>query len=340
MIVAPLFLLLFVGRVSGVDDYMLPGNHGLRVCNNQLVRDIRGGPQSVFAAGLQYLESMKNNSLRPVGDFKGAWKWELYRVIGPLAPKCESMFIFGNERKNYDEAKRFCFLLDGKPNSPKSLKTGQPICSVYSVGSNDKWHFEELMHEVTNCTIETFDCTIQATIPTPIRDRTRYHKNCMSPVYHQSKDGWVYNTYAQMNMLTNVTRGPDYLKIDAEGYEWSILRSMIKKHIHQQLKRSKKALHSHSSTEGDESGSGAYQHLPLQIYLEMHLDRDVNPTIDGNWQPHSVSRSDSHVGMKLRAIFDDLFLKAGYMIMFVRTTLQTRNTDILLTKMFCDEYNE
>ena len=45
--------------------------------------------------------------------------------------------------------------------------------------------------------------------------------------------------------------------------------------------------------------------------------------------------SGAHVGPKLRHFFDAMLLKAGYMIMHRRVTLQTRNTDVLLTKVFC-----
>ena len=41
------------------------------------------------------------------------------------------------------------------------------------------------------------------------------------------------------------------------------------------------------------------------------------------------------VGKRLRNFFDELFIKAGYLVMHRRVTLQTRNTDILLVKLFC-----
>ena len=41
------------------------------------------------------------------------------------------------------------------------------------------------------------------------------------------------------------------------------------------------------------------------------------------------------VRKKLRYFFDELFMKAGYMVMHKRATVQTRNIDLLLVKVFC-----
>jgi hypothetical protein len=35
------------------------------------------------------------------------------------------------------------------------------------------------MWEVTNCRIETFDCTVDPEMPERIKDRTRFHKICI-----------------------------------------------------------------------------------------------------------------------------------------------------------------
>ena len=74
-----------------------------------------------------------------------------------------------------------------------------------------------------------------------------------------------------------------------------------------------------------------HRHLPLQIYAEFHLDREA--TSDNVY--HQLNGNNAYVGKKLRNFFDDLFIKAGYLVMHRRVTLQTRNTDILLVKLFC-----
>jgi len=45
-----------------------------------------------------------------------------------------------------------------------------------------------------------------------------------------------------------------------------------------------------------------------------------------------------YTGQRLRSFFDELFMKGGYMIMHKRHTLQARNTDLLLVKVFCVPY--
>ena len=86
-----------------------------------------------------------------------------------------------------------------------------------------------------------------------------------------------------------------------QGFEWSVLKAMTKL--------------SHSQ-------------LPLQIYAELHLNRDAanNELVQGQY-----------VGTRLRHFFDELFLKSGYMIMHARNTLQSKNMDVLFSKVFCSE---
>jgi len=94
------------------------------------------------------------------------------------------------------------------------------------------------------------------------------------------------------------------------GYEWAVLRGMADQVM---------------------KDPSLHRHLPLQIYGEFHLDRES----DENNVYHQLNGGNAYVGKKLRNFFDDLFIKAGYLIMHRRVTLQTRNTDILLTKLFC-----
>jgi hypothetical protein len=112
--------------------------------------------------------------------------------------------VFGDEKHNYDEAKRFCFT------------NRNENCSFYSIGSNNKWHFEETIYAATNCTMDTFDCTVDGNVPTAINDRTKFHKHCLSPFSFRDKSGFHYNTLDELNKLTNRVDGPDYLKIDVE----------------------------------------------------------------------------------------------------------------------------
>lgn len=184
----------------------------MQVCDNMIVNDIEGGKATVLAAGKEYLRSMQNFSTFVLPSFENKWKFEMKRVQGPKINECKHLKIFGDEKKNYDEAKRFCFFPGAKhANSDK--------CVIYSIGSNDKWDFEENAYKDSDCTIETFDCTINATIPKTIRDRTRYHLVCLgSEQAEVESDGKIlkYMKLSQLNQLVGRKEGPDYLKMDIE----------------------------------------------------------------------------------------------------------------------------
>ena len=328
-------LLLFLSGSHGAaapqqQHHRLPT--GMHVCkNSNIVRDIPGGPAAVLAAGLRYLESMRNNTRKPFATFTNQWRTEVDRVQMPQLPPCHHLVVFGDERRNYDEAKRFCYLHgDRTANStvaPSPLASSS-LCVVYSIGSNNKWDFEEHVHRYTNCSIETFDCTVDTpTVPPRIQDRTRFHKLCLG-----ARSAHAYRTLPELNSAAGRRDGPDYLKIDVEGHEWKILRGLVA------AAHATPALH---------------RQLPAQIYAEFHLDLDKDAAPDsggssssGLWfltALHSAvfgggsgtDRPAPHVGHRLRAFFDELFLKGGYMIMHKRYTLQTRNTDLLLVKVFC-----
>lgn len=170
-----LLLLLIINHVNAEDEThdlkyeLLVHNRRMKVCDNIIVNDIPGGKDAVIDAGKRYLESMHNQTIKPIEPFGGAWKWELFRQDFVTVPECKNLKIFGNERTNYDEAKRFCYYPNSKPGG----------CVVYSIGSNDKWDFEENFFKDADCAIETFDCTINATIPEGIRSRTKYNLVCL-----------------------------------------------------------------------------------------------------------------------------------------------------------------
>ena len=148
------------------------------------------------------------------------------------------------------------------------------------------------------CNISTFDCTLNVTIPPAIRDRTVFYKECIG----NPNEKILGQPFIRMTDTKNLTgvESIDYLKVDIEGFEWVILNDMI-----QAVKQNPEA----------EKG------LPLQLYIEFHLDRSPNGII--------------YVGKRLRRIFDELF-GIGYMLMYTRKTIQTRNTDGLLVKVLCN----
>jgi hypothetical protein len=55
---------------------------------------------------------------------------------------------------------------------------------------------------------------------------------------------------------------------------------------------------------------------------QYHLDREE---VEGTYTVHR-DRNRAHVGKRLQDFFDNMFLRGGYMMMFYRQTVQTRNT--------------
>ena len=118
------------------------------------------------------------------------------------------MKTFGDEKANYDETKRFCYF-------PNATYPGGK-CVAYSIGSYNQWAFEEGFYAESNCLMQTFDCTVNATVPTPIRDRTTFHKTCIGATDKKSQDGNLFLTLPSINKLVNRGFGPDYFKMDIE----------------------------------------------------------------------------------------------------------------------------
>lgn len=159
-------------------------------------------------------------------------------------------------------------------------------------------HLSLLCYVVSGCHISTFDCTVNATIPPAIRDRTTFYKKCIGNPANELF-GEHLMRFTDLKALTKAER-IDYLKIDIEGHEWPMLLDMV---------------------ESVREDPRAELNLPLQLYIEFHLDR--NPG------------GPSYVGKRLRQFFEDMF-SIGYMLMSSRPTVQTRNRDGLLVKVLCN----
>mmetsp|Transcript_9144 Transcript_9144/g.9006 ORF Transcript_9144/g.9006 Transcript_9144/m.9006 type:complete len:80 (+) Transcript_9144:49-288(+) len=56
-----------------------------------------------------------------------------------------------------------------------------------------------------------------------------------------------------------------------------------------------------------------------------------------NNEPVYMNGEDAFVRYRLRTFLDEMFYKGGYMVMYFRKTVQTRNTDLLFVKVFCPD---
>ena len=254
-------------------------------CDNYIVDNIPGGKDAVAKAADSYRRWMQERTGETIAPFAGKWKFEFDRlnITHYEVPKCSDFVRYGVD---YDEQKFFC----SPPHKRKS-------CVAYSIGGNNKWEYEEAMFADTDCRIHTFDCTCDGLIPDTIKERTKFHKKCWGSNPDRPEDFVDFQSMLQISGEVAV----DYLKIDIEGYEWLVLHQLA-------------AAAAHSATSDNE--------LPLQMFIELHLDRDFGPN------------RRAHIGEKLLHFFDRLF-SVGYMIMFDRITVQTRNHDVLLSKVLC-----
>jgi len=166
---------------------------------------------------------------------------ERFNLLGPVGPTCKTPLEKYGEG---DEEKRACGLkrvIESYSKDDSDL--GRNLsCIVFSVGSNNQWSFEEAIYRETQCVVHTFDCTVNAEVPSSISSRVKFYKVCLG-----DRDTTVYSqqfmTWDSLISLSGTNISPTFLKMDIEGFEFGVLRSII------------------------DSG----KHLPLQIALEVHL---------------------------------------------------------------------
>jgi hypothetical protein len=142
-----------------------------------------------------------------------------FDVLGPMTPTCHELESFGAG----DGEKRACSLT-------KLIHSGQDDCTIISLGSNNEWDFEVAIYNAfPACQIETFDCTLPSHIrpPAHIASRTRLHHVCVGPTDRLDENGREYKSWKSILTLMNVKTAPLYLKMDIEGHEYQVLRSII-----------------------------------------------------------------------------------------------------------------
>lgn len=136
-------------------------------------------------------------------------------------------------------------------------------CVVYSIGGNNLWAFEMDLLEKTSCDVHTFDCTgpIER-FEVPKHPRLHFHHVCIAATSALSHtDPSMHGTQKTFEeILQNLGhRGIDLLKMDIEGYEWSLIYDWYEMN---QLQRSNYP-------------------MPMQILVEVHYRtgmRDLAPT--------------------------------------------------------------
>ena len=158
---------------------------------------------------------------------------ERFNLLGPVVNFCLTpLESFGVG----DQEKRACGV--------STLLLHEDGCHVFSIGSANEWNFEEDIVSKTKCFVETFDCTVgpNAKPPYSIAHRVRLHRHCLGDKDEIINDR-SFLSWSSMHQLVNSSAAPILLKMDIEGYEYPVIRSII------------------------EDG----RFMPMQILVEIHL---------------------------------------------------------------------
>jgi len=145
----------------------------------------------------------------------------MFDIIGPVSHLCPRGHL-----ESYgagDGEKRACGL-----SNRYFTNRNNESCVVYSIGSKNQWSFEYDIVTRTNCTVETFDCTLHGDIhpPASIQHRVRFHKVCLG-TKDSISNGTEFRTYKSLLKLTGISHSPTFMKMDIEGWEYSVLRHVI-----------------------------------------------------------------------------------------------------------------
>jgi len=148
-------------------------------------------------------------------------------ALGPIGPGCPRPIKLG---KGY-AGKRVCLgpedTRDPSVEPQSDAEVGKRRCVIMSIGSNDQWGFEADAHEKLNCEVHTFDCTLgRKPRHKPAIDAIKFHDVCLGDV-NADIDGRKYRTYAELLVLAGRDSGPFILKMDIEGFEYDVLKSII-----------------------------------------------------------------------------------------------------------------
>ena len=139
---------------------------------------------------------------------KGSKKYDLMNPIVTCPNYQAPLRMGGQSNFSDDGGKWLCMNL---------LK---PPCTVFSLGSNGDFTFEESILNSTQCLIHTFDCTFNGS---SIDKRHTYHEKCLGSAERAQTDE-RFTTLAAAAAGVGVVK-INLLKIDVEGYEYDVLSS-------------------------------------------------------------------------------------------------------------------
>ena len=178
--------------------------------------------------------------------------------------------------------------------------TQQDACTVVSLGSANEYSFETAVHKrFPWCKIHTVDCTVAPHVPAHLRSALTFHQVCLDE--EDSVRDWpthgvdantnrtkTFLSWASLARRLSLAPGvpPVLLKMDIEGYEWSVLPSILRSDAP----------------------------LPLEIALEMHAKG--KGTLPWRWRLKSP--------FEIGSFMDFMFTRGGYALVDVDLKLARR----------------
>jgi len=244
------------------------------------------------------LERIKNNPLK--SRLEDESPHQRFEVILPVeGPKCKKdLSVFGENV--HDTDKPIC--------NADDMLSKQQDCNLLSIGSHDEWGTEVGMHKMTHCKIHTFDCSTPEDnhMPKGIKDRTTFYKACLGARDETDSDGMKFLSWNSTLKAAGLHDSPDYLKMDIEGFEYGVLRSILR---------------SDSST------------LPNQIAMEIH-HKTYGPESNNPAGKLSWSGRNKDTGELLGFVL--MMYVSGYRLTSVdHETVCAHCLEVLWSKVYC-----
>ena len=228
------------------------------------------------------------------GYSRGQRRGHEFNYLGPIGPTCLTPW---NSYGTGDEEKRICGTLKSAPTRN---------CTVYSIGSNNNFGWEEDVANRTNCFIEIFDCTVdEFKPPVFLLPRIRTHKICLGDK-DEVVNGKKFLNWFSLNKLTGIKGNPDFLKMDIEGFEYPVFQSIINSGVN----------------------------YPLQIAFELHIGDVMHRGSVGYQGARNVFLAETIAFMEYLRVF------GGYYLVNRRDNdIVQHCTEIVVAKLRCKDHS-
>jgi hypothetical protein len=116
-----------------------------------------------------------------------------------------------------------------------SVNLTKPSCTIISVGGHNKWNFEtSISRALPRCHIHTLDCTVSGRIPAALKHQVTFHHVCIAKETktitalgrRNANMTWNFMRWTDFTATIGLVEPPDVMKMDIEGFEWSVLTDL------------------------------------------------------------------------------------------------------------------